>query len=93
MAKTFSNPRDPDGIIIREKIAEWLLFYESTYAGAEILVEDVPCIDEGCPDRETLIQINSAGKIEKIRIRKPLVYIRKWDVEFALSQKRNNTQA
>jgi len=93
MANTFSNPRDPEGIVIRQKIAEWLLFYENRYAQSEILIEDVPCIDIGCPDRETLISIAGSGMKEEIRIRKPLVYIRKWDIEFALHQKRNSSQA
>jgi hypothetical protein len=93
MANTFSNPRDPEGIIIREKITEWLLFYEERYSQSVILIEDVPCIDVGCPDRETLINIEGKDVVEKIRIRKPLVFIRKWDIEFALHQKRNSTQA
>lgn len=92
MAGNFSNPRDPEGKIIREKIAEWLLLFEPAYADARIDIEDVPCQDPGCPDRETLISINNTERKE-IRIRKPLVYVRKWDIEFALSQEKNQSRA
>ena len=47
-----------------------------------VLVAEVNCADPGCPDKETVITIfRKDGGPAKFTIRKPLVYVRKWDIE------------
>lgn len=47
-----------------------------------VLVAEVNCAEPNCPDKETMITVfRKDGAPGKFNIRKPLVYVRKWDVE------------
>lgn len=46
------------------------------------ITEQLHCPDRSCPDATTMIKIsNEEGKEILLKISKPLVYVRKWDVE------------
>lgn len=47
-----------------------------------VLVAEVNCAEPNCPDKETLITVfYKNGAPSKFTVRKPLVYVRKWDIE------------
>ena len=46
-----------------------------------IMVTEVNCIEPNCPDKETIIGIMQEGNNQKFVIRKPLLYVRKWDID------------
>jgi hypothetical protein len=82
MMPYFINPRDPENISIKGKITEWIKALVKPVDGSEVLISEVNCVDPGCPDMETLITIKIPDDTKKVyRIRKPLVYVRKWDIE------------
>ena len=77
----FVNPRDPDNKIINGKILEWVLTFEEIPRDATVKSREVTCNDPGCNHTDTYITIEAANDFKKeILIRKPLVYIRKWDI-------------
>lgn len=46
-----------------------------------ISIQEIKCADESCPCVETIIITVQGNTINKIKIGKPLIYIRKWDIE------------
>lgn len=46
-----------------------------------VIVKEIQCPDENCPDIETVILINVGYATNLIKIKKPLIYIRKADIE------------
>ena len=75
----FKNPSDPDNLLLIAKIKEWLFLK----TGKEIIdfsVKEMGCADTHCPCVQTYIEFNN----QKIVIGKPLVYVRKWDIENVL---------
>lgn len=78
----FTNPRDPDNKIITNKITEWVLSFESVPKDVTLQVREVTCNDSSCNHTETHISIEGSTNYKKeLIIRKPLVYIRKWDID------------
>lgn len=79
----FVNPLDPENILIKKKIVEWLTHFQMVDSESEIAIVEIPhCIDRPCPDSTTQITIGKKNGIVKIiKISKPLVYVRKWDIE------------
>jgi hypothetical protein len=77
----FTNPRDPNNTIINNKITEWVLAFESIPQDAHVHTREVTCNDPGCNHTETHILIEGSNNYKKeLIVRKPLVYIRKWDI-------------
>ena len=78
----FRNPHDPDNKIIIEKIAEWVREKFNISGGIAIHVKEMDCADPHCVDMETVVSLIEEGKIIKtIRVHKPIVYVRKWDID------------
>lgn len=79
----FINPLDPENVLIKKKIAEWLMHFQMIDKESNVLITEIPhCIDRPCPDSTTQITIiKPDGKEQLIKISKPLVYIRKWDID------------
>ena len=78
----FHNPFDPDNSIIKAKISEWI--GNCIKVGTEVNVEIIElrhCIDRPCPDMTTKICISYLGENKIYTVAKPLVYVRKWDIE------------
>ncbi|WP_072355968.1 hypothetical protein [Cytophaga hutchinsonii] len=77
----FVNPRDPDNKIITGKILEWVLTFDEIPRDARVAAREVTCNDPGCNHTDTYITIEGPNAFKKeLMIRKPLVYIRKWDI-------------
>lgn len=77
----FVNPRDPDNKIINSKILEWVLTFEEIPRDVHVHTREVTCNDPGCNHTDTYITIEGSNAFKKeLMIRKPLVYIRKWDI-------------
>lgn len=77
----FVNPRDPDNKIMHAKILEWVLAFEEIPRGVGVQIREVTCNDPGCNHTDTYITIEDSIAFKKeLVIRKPLVYIRKWDI-------------
>lgn len=78
----YKNPADPDNFLLKSKIKEWIA--QST--GETIFsfeAKEAGCNEERCPCIQTSIQFNN----HFIQIGKPLVFIRKWDIDAILSLK------
>lgn len=54
--------------------------------GAVLMVTEINCWEPGCPDKETIIAVLQEKNIQKFSIKKPLVYVRQWDVETAMRE-------
>ena len=77
----FVNPRDPENKIMNSKILEWVLSFQYVPKDAVVSTREVTCNDPGCNHTDTYIRIEASGGYSKeLMIRKPLVYIRKWDI-------------
>lgn len=46
-----------------------------------VMVTEVQCAEPNCPDRETVVAIMWPTQTERHSIRKPLVYVRQWDLQ------------
>ena len=78
----FQNPFDPDNSIIKAKIKEWIGNSISIDTAANIeIIELRHCLDRPCPDMTTKICISYLGETKTYTVAKPLVYVRKWDIE------------
>jgi hypothetical protein len=77
----FINPRDPENKTINNKILEWVLSYPDVPRNIKVLTREVTCNDPGCNHTDTYITIEADDHFKKeLIVRKPLVYIRKWDI-------------
>lgn len=76
----FVNPADPDNILLKAKIALWIKEKLKLQSEPELSVVEIPCGQDNCPCIQTQI-ILSAPFSHTFQIGKPLVYIRKWDIQ------------
>lgn len=68
-------------------IKHWVRNYLQLEADTLVLVAEVNCADPGCPVKQTQVAIlHKNGNTRKLTIHKPLVYIRKWDIEPLICQ-------
>jgi hypothetical protein len=77
------NPADPQNNLLKAKIKEWI----EKALGQSVELKQVieaGCADERCPCVQTSIYFNDT----KIVIGKPLVYVRKWDIDTAFSMQK-----
>lgn len=51
-----------------------------------IRVTEVNCAEPDCPDKETVIAIMKEKNSQKFSIKKPLLYVRKWDIDHLFKQ-------
>ena len=75
----FKNPNDPDNSKITKLVKDWVREKFPSHKDAIITVTELQCSDPGCPDMETVIAIYDEKKVQ-FKIRKPLNYVRKWDI-------------
>ncbi len=62
-------------------IKEWTRQYFKLDEEATVLVAELNCAEPNCPDKETVITVfHDNGNTEKHSIKKPLLYVRKWDI-------------
>ena len=62
-------------------IKQWTRQYLKLNEEATVLVAELNCAEPNCPDKETIVTVfHHNGDSEKHIIRKPLLYVRKWDI-------------
>jgi nitrate reductase delta subunit len=62
-------------------IKKWVKEKMSLDDEVTIMVTELSCSDPGCPDKETIIGIIQKDNNKKFSIKKPLLYVRKWDID------------
>ena len=78
----FKNPLDPENKNAREFITTWLKEILALNDSTKVIINEIECVNPDCPGTETIISIVDEGNIsKKIRLHKPLVFIRKVDIE------------
>lgn len=79
----FKNPLDPQNIEVSKAIKQWTKSYLQLSDNTTITITELNCCGENCPHIETVITIWTE-KAQVFKIPKPLVYVRKYDVEKSL---------
>ncbi len=79
----FKNPLDPQNIEVSKAIKQWTKSYLQLSDDTTITITELNCCGENCPHIETVITIWTE-KAQVFKILKPLVYVRKYDVEKSL---------
>ncbi len=79
---SFTNPNDPDGSKTRQTLSIWLGQMLDIGADETIEITEIACSEASCLHTETVFATNNAI----YRIPKPLVYIRKSDLQKAIAQ-------
>jgi hypothetical protein len=81
------KPNAKDGM--EAHVRTWVQAAAGLGENAEVQVQEKPhCADESCPLRKTTLKwSDAAGKPHRAAIAKPLVYVRRPDVERALHLK------
>lgn len=83
----FRNPFDEGNVKITRKVKEWVTTRFMLSDSDIIMVMEVKCIDPNCPDYETKITIlKSNGQNANYKIRKPLTFVRKWDIDALITE-------
>ena len=79
---TFKNPNDPDNTQLKSTLKNWISAHLKLSKEAIIDIEEHQCTEASCVHAETLFQTpNTEGGYDVYKIAKPLVFIRKWDIE------------
>lgn len=81
----FKNPNDPENLMIKSKIKEWLNLYVNIAENDVLNILEIPCWEPNCPDYNTEITYLKGSEKLNIIIKKPLVFIRKIDI-YALTK-------
>jgi hypothetical protein len=90
MRNFFTNEFDPNNKIITRKIKEWVKQYFKLQDHAcVIMVTEVRCVEENCPDVETVISIIKQPEPMHFKIGKPIMYVRATDI-YELSKNNKN---
>lgn len=76
----FKNPNGVDNAKIIGLIKKWIRDQLNISEETLITVSQISCPEPGCPDTETVILIFKDRERKLFKIRKPLNYIRKWDI-------------
>ncbi len=77
----FVNPNDTANTKLHTLIRTWVKDKFALTEPFDLSVSEIKCADPGCPDIDTYITLHQEGQSRKFRIAKPLVYVRKWDID------------
>ncbi|MFN0049253.1 MAG: hypothetical protein ACKVOU_09035 [Cytophagales bacterium] len=77
---SYKNPSDPENIFLKTKLNEWLKAKLGVEQEIVVDFKEIPCGVDNCPCTTTEILI-SKPFYQRFTLGKPLVYIRKWDIE------------
>lgn len=77
----FINPNDTSNTKLHSLIRTWVKDKFNLQEPWDLNVAEIKCADPGCPDIDTYITVVKEGQTRKFRIAKPLVYVRKWDID------------
>jgi hypothetical protein len=92
--KAFINPHDPDNVAIKATLSGWLRTKLALNDDAEVSVHEHLCSEPSCVHAETVFKVeNGQNTVDEgnpegggkgllfYKIAKPIVYIRKWDLD------------
>ena len=81
----FTNPNDPNNTQIHSVLKRWISEKLNLNEGTVIEIEEHGCTEASCVHAETFFHIkngeNTEGGASFYKIAKPLVFIRKWDID------------
>ena len=81
----FKNPLDPDNLKAKDLLKKWLSTKLKLEATAHIDIIEYQCADQSCLHAETVFHVfetpNTEGWSRIYKIAKPLVFIRRWDID------------
>lgn len=89
MLQSFGNKNNCDAEFRKNStmaIKKWVKEKLSLSDDVTIMVTEVACTEEGCPDKESVIGIMQQGNNQKFSIRKPLLYVRQPDVDLIITK-------
>ncbi|MBA2613072.1 MAG: hypothetical protein H0U95_13970 [Bacteroidetes bacterium] len=87
MKNYFNKQVDSDSKEISIKIKQWVkTYFRLPDEGCVVMVSELTCADEGCPDIETVISILMKPEAKILKINKPTALIRIHDIQ-ALGEK------
>ncbi len=79
----FNNPLDPGNIKLITTLKAWVKERFDLKNGTEIIFHEHDCADASCPDKMVRFAFEKDNIMQFMMIRKPLVYIRKRDIDTA----------
>jgi hypothetical protein len=81
----FINPNDPSNTQLNTTLKRWISEKLQLSDAAVIEIQEHQCTDANCLHAETIFMVKSGANTEGgndfYKIAKPLVFIRKWDVD------------
>ena len=80
----FQNPLDPGNIKLITTLKAWVKERFGLEDGADIIFQEHDCADASCPDKMVRFAFEQNHTMKSMEIRKPLVFIRKRDIEGAV---------
>jgi len=78
---SYKNPADKSNTENLKAIIAWVKDIFDLGEGSAIVIKEVQCADERCPCVETVILMINGYAINKIKIQKPLVFVKLRDIE------------
>lgn len=79
----FRNPLDPGNIKLITILKSWVKERFNLDNGTEIIFQEHDCADASCPDKMVKFAFEKESIMRSMVIRKPLVFIRKSDIDTA----------
>jgi hypothetical protein len=77
----FINPNDENGEKTRETLRRWVVERLKLTNVDSVVIQEHVCTDPGCLHAETVFKVENTEGVALYKIAKPLVYVRKWDIE------------
>ena len=81
----FKNPLDPNNLKAKDLLKKWLSTKLKLGLTAHIEIIEYQCSDPSCLHAETVFRVfdspETEGDSQDYKISKPLVFIRKWDID------------
>jgi hypothetical protein len=79
--KAFINPHDPDNTALKKTLTDWLKTKLALNDDTEVSVHEHLCSEPSCVHAETVFRTEYNQEISFYKITKPIVYVRKWDLD------------
>lgn len=86
MINLFGGTRNPDPSLVRS-IKEWAREVMDLEADAVLAVSELRCMEEGCPEVETVIGVPGSGR-PPVKVSKPMVDVARDDIVAAIAASR-----
>lgn len=80
----FHNPLDPGNIQLIRTLKCWVKERFELEDDTEVIFQEHNCADASCPDKMVKFAFEKGDLMKSMEIRKPLVFIRKRDIEGAV---------